>query len=319
MRKPTRQRLCVVASLLAAAIVHPAAAQDLTPIQTDLYWKRTWKNYARRCIQLNDRFYSLAAYEPQYPSSRGTTIALLRAKTSKEITERVGNNLTIRKHLVRPNEELKTAAEALPEMAAGHYGRLHSGEVIAILGPDEMVIADSWLIDADAVRRQQDEDEERLKLLNVPSRDISTIVEWVYEHREQLMEKQRDRQFRQPVKLIGFSTVGLAKGDRWRGPRGDGIDLAVAGSYVPESRRNNTRNREVLFAVPVSRFALGLEDEAQFIAYLKSHGYDQRKFVELYVKENLANPRDDRLRDARIFDTIEGRQEQEQEKERAER
>jgi len=291
-----------------------AQAARLTATQLEVYWRKNWKNYARRVVKLDDKYYALAAFQTTYPSSRGTTIAQLRSKTAKEISDRFGSNVKIRKHLVRPVDEVRAAAEGLPQMALGHYGHIDSGEVVKVIGPDQMILEEVWIVNEDAVEEQQDKDYEKLKRQNVDRSDARTILKWKFEFRNELIDRQSDRDFRANIKLVGFSTSGVAKTDRWKGPKGKGIKIAVVGMEEIKRRPTSRKGTPTLVAIPLIKFNTPLTSETSFLAYLKDRGFDKKSFVDLFIKEHQASALDHRLRDAKIFEALEGTGEEEEEK-----
>ncbi len=293
--------VCAGATLLEAQDSTKASDRDI-----DLAWQRHWKNYARRCIKLRDAYYTCATYEPQFPSSRGITTVGLRQKTSREVTERKGLNLTVKRNLVKPNEEIDLGAKALPEMAIGQYGFIHSAEVLDILGPDEMVIAGVRLVDPREVQAQREREREKLLKQNVNRADLSVIIDWQFEFRDEYLRKQSDRSFRVPIKLRGYSTLGLAKGDRWNGKDGP-PQIAIVGEEVGEAKSKLRRPTSILLAVPADSFMRGIGDEKEFIAMLESRGFTKTTFTQLLIDEKKMNPTDDRLADAFIFNKLDGR------------
>ena len=310
----------ILFAVLAAALPASAGAgaeEELSERDIEARWKQHWRNYARRTVKLGDQFYVCAAYETQYPSSLGTTFALLRAKTTTEVTERSGLNVRTRRLLVRPGDDLLAAVEGLPAMRVGEYGKLHSGEVLAVLGPDELVIGDAWLLDAEATRKAYEAEEQKLTNAGLERGDLRTVLEWLYFDRLKQAELQRSRDFRQPVKIVGVATTGVSVGGRWRGPEGKGIELAIVTTYTPEPARpaagrssrasRTSRTRQVLLAIPAVKFRTSAVDsEAVFLEYLASRKYDKATFIKLFIEEQKGNPKDDRLRDARIFARLEG-------------
>lgn len=293
--------VCAGATLLEAQDSTSASARDI-----DLTWQRHWKNYARRCIKLRDTYYTCATYEPQFPSSRGITTIGLRQKTSREVTERKGLNLTVKRNMVKPNEEIDLGAKALPEVAIGHYGFIHSAEVLDILGPDEMVIAGVWLVDPKEVQAQREREREKLLKQNVNRADLPLIIEWQFEYRDEHLKKQSDRSFRTPIKLRGYSTQGLTKGDRWNGKEGP-PQIAIVGEEVGETKSKFRKPTSILLAVPADSFMRGISDEKEFTAMLESRGFTKTTFTQLLIDERKLNPTDDRLADAFIFNKLDGR------------
>ncbi len=280
---------------------------------TELNWKRHWRNYARRCVQVGNRFYTCALYETQYPSSLGMSTQMFREKTAIEVKQRSGTNVTIRRHLKRPNEEVIIATESLPAMAVGQYGWIHSGEIKVIGNATGMIVDDVWLIDPNVLKKQMKEEEEKVERL-ISGRDASEVLEWRFVFREAAYERQRDRAWRRPVKLLGFSTLGLQKDQRWTGkanPRPTdkpGVKIAIVDEEKPEKSSSSRRRREgMLVAVPLDLFKRGITDEKQFIELLKAKGFTKEKFVDLVLEERRANASNLRLADVRIFAALDGR------------
>jgi len=294
--------LSFAASLLVAQDSAPASQRDI-----DLAWQRQWKNYARRCIKLRDAYYSCSTFETQFPSSRGITAIGLRQKTSREVTERKGLNITVKRNLVKPNEEIDLGAKALPEISIGHYGFIHSAEILDILGPDEMVVAGIWLADPKEIAAQREKEREKLLRLNVDRADLTLILDWQFEFRDQILKQQSDRSFRTPIKLVGYSTVGLTKGDRWTGGKEGSPQLAIVGEQLTESSSKFRKPTSLLLAVPADMFMRGLSDETEFLALLKARSFTKNSFAQLLIDEKQLNPRDDRLADAFIFAKLDGR------------
>lgn len=302
----------ILFALLVLTVATPTIAADR---DTELNWKRHWRNYARRCVQVGNRFYTCGLYESQYPSSRGVTAQMVREKTSVEIKERSGTNVTIRRHLTRLNEEIDIVTKALPAMAVGQYGWIHSAKVELIGNASGMIVDDVWVIDTEEYKRQKDEEEEKIERV-LKGRDASEVLDWRFEFRDAAYKSQRDRAWRRPIKLLGFSTIGLQKDQRWIGktnPRPTdkpGVEIAIVDEEEPESKssRPSSRKRDgMLVAVPLDLFKRGITDEKQFLELLKSKGFTKEKFVELVLEERRANARDLRLADVRIFAALDGR------------
>ena len=303
-----------VAMLIAADKPSPTASVEL-----ELNWQKHWRNYARRCIKMGDSYYTCPLFTTTFPSSRGTTVQMLREKTAKEITERFGGNATIRKHLVRPPAEVEAVAKCLPELTPGHYGLIHSAAVLDVVSADTMIVGEIWLVDAKEVDAEKRADEDKLEKARVDSRQIEQVIDWMYEGRETLAKKQRDRGFKAPVKVKGFPTQGLAKGDRWRGKDDKGIVIAIVGeeevttkSTRPSSSSSSRRPQSILVAVPVELFERPITDEKDFLKLLESRHFNKELFTTLVLEEKKLNPVNERLADSRIFEKLEGRDEKEE-------
>jgi len=298
-----------------AGVALVAAPDPKDPKATDieLAWQRNWKNYARRCIKLGGDYFTLSTYETQFPSSKGITTTALRQKTSKEVVDRFGSNAKMRKILVRPNEEIELLAKSLPEPTIGHYGSIHSAEVLAILGPDEMVIGNIWLVSGDALAADREKEKLKLEKAGVEKGDIKEVLDWMFEPREEILEKQRDRSFRRSMLLRGFSTVGLAKGERWSGKATDksGPQIAFVGEQdVMPPTGKSKKPVTLTLAVPAELFARPIAEEKEFVALLTAREFTKELFVTLMQDERKVNGTDDRLADAHIFAKLDGRTEE---------
>ncbi len=303
--------LCLLTVTLLIAADKPSSAAG---VELELNWQKHWRNYARRCIKMGDSYYTCPLYTTTFPSSRGTTVQMLREKTSKEITEKFGANATVRKYLVRPNAEVEAAAKCLPELSPGHYGLIHSASVLDVVSADTMIIGEIWLVDAKEVDAERRADEDKMEKARVDSRQIEQAIEWMYEGRLAMSKKQRDRTFKAPVKLKGFPTQGLAKGDRWRGKDNKGITIAIVGEEeitTKSTRPSSTtrRTQTILVAVPAELFDRPITEEKDFLKLLETRTFNKELFTTLVLDEKKLNPVDERLADARIFEKLEGRDE----------
>jgi hypothetical protein len=303
--------LLLALGLLSASAITLAAPAAPASVEVEQAWQKNWKNYARRSIKLRDRFYTCSTFETIYPSSKGVTTTGLRQKTAKDVTERFGSNAKVKKVLVRPTEEIEIVAKALPEVALGHYGTVHSAQILEILGPDEMIVNEIWLLSPTQLQEDKEKEQEKLVKAGLEKQDIKEVLEWMFEARDSYAVKQRDRSFRNPLLLRGFSTVGLAKGDRWSGKDKTAPQVAVVGveSIIPPSSRTR-RPVQIGVAVPAELFVKGIADEKEFLALLESRGFTKESFIALVQEEKKLAGTDDKLADAHIFNKLEGRKEE---------
>src|SRR5689334_5814414 len=98
----------------------------------------------------------------------------------------------------------------------------------------------------------------------------------MYENRDLLLTVQRQESFRQPSKLRGFSTVGLAKGERWTGRSTDkdGVQIAIVAEEEVEQKGARTRRPvKMPVAIPAETFMKGIADEKEFLALLAARGF----------------------------------------------
>ncbi len=295
------------ATLLGAAQDKDARAA----LDIELAWQKNWKNYARRCVKIRDTYYVLATYENQFPSSRGMTTVALRQKTAREYTERSGS-MKVKRNLVKPNVEIDLGVKTLPQVAYGHYGEIHSAQVVEVLGPDEMMIANIWIVEPESVKADRDKERERFTLMKLDRGDMTIIMDWMFEYRDDALRLQSSRDFRSPIKLRGYSTAGLSKGERWTGKDGP-LSIAIAGFEEGQSRSKTRKAPDVLVAIPAGSFARGISDEKEFLALLAARGHTKESFVALMKQEQSINPTDSRLADAMIYMKIDGKTEKEEE------
>lgn len=304
----------LAAALLAFAGMTLTAAPDAAT-DIELAWQRNWKNYARRCVKIRDLYFTCASFETIYPSSKGLTAAAYRQKTAKEITERPGANVKVKKNLVKPAEEIDAAVKTLPEIAVGHYGSIHSAEVVEIIGPDEMIVAGIWLIDPQQVQADRAKDKEKLLRQGADKSDLDDMLDHSYEVRDSLIKRQSDRSFRSPVKLRGFSTVGVAKGERWVAKPAQN-QIAIVGVEVGEVKVKFRKTSEMLVAIPADSFMKPITDEKEFLALLAARGFTKQSFVALVQEEKKINASDERLADALIFAKLDGRSQEKEPEEK---
>lgn len=309
---PTNRRIDSFLLLLAAALVGISGLALAAPTpakEVELLWQRHWRNYARRCIKLNDLHFACATFENQYPSSRGVTTIALRQKASREFTVRQGANVKSKRTLVPPNEEIEAGAKSLPDLSPGQYGYIHSAQIVEITGPDEMIVANLWTINPADLMADREKEKEKLMKQGLEKGDVNDILDWMFQTREQLARQQRDRSFRQPVKLRGFSTVGLTKGDRWTGRAADkdGVQIAIVGVESVEQESKRRKPVVMNVAVPADLFVRGISDEKQFLALLEARSFTREMFTTLVQEAKRLHGTDDKAADAYIFDKLDGR------------
>ena len=170
-------------------------------------------------------------------------------------------------------------------MELGAYGYLHSVEVQEILGPDEMIVTEPWLIDPDRLDEQFKQEERRLKQLDATRADLEELeARWA--QRRALEEQQRQREFRQPMRLKGFATDGLEAGKRWLGPEGRGLQVALV---KQENIGSDQRPRFRMVATPADRFGDGLTQQ-QFVDLLAERGMDIAAFTDLVREMRREDP-----------------------------
>ncbi len=278
-----------------------ASAQALPPLATEeeaaavpqprieSAWRSYWQRFAARCAALEGEYVVCPYYDKRYDSNASLTVEeALRGQTRRR-TVRVFINLTKQEKYVPPRAEAQALAQALPEWKIGNYGYIHSAEVVEVRSPTDMIVRDIWLVDADDVQRQIEDARLRARAQDGYSRDDSNI-QLQFRQRLELIERQGERTFQGPHRIVGFNTYGLKPGDRWRGDDpGKGIQLAVVKADDPpdESKerrsvrrtRRQRRQTEQLVAVDLRLFANSHLTEAQLLELLEQRGLSQRRFA----------------------------------------
>jgi len=275
-------RLLIGCVLTAAAL--PALGAERFGMDPATYddWRRNHGRFARACLPDGQGGYHvLPMYDRRYPSSAGMTVRAAKTELTRRVKENMfGEGPLVRTRIITPPDaEAEALAKALPALEVGQYGYVHSVEVEQILGPESMVIEDIWLIDEDAVDDAKRADERRA------GRDdqAEAVIDAMYAQREALIERQDDRDFRRAeVKLTGFDTAGAVEGERWAGPEGQGLQIAVVG-YEQYGSERRPKHRRV--ARPASDFGEGV-CETQFIELLEQRGLTPTQFIERIKQEH---------------------------------
>ncbi|MFI4859920.1 MAG: hypothetical protein ACIAXF_04470 [Phycisphaerales bacterium JB063] len=294
MQKPFRiMTLGVVALSTTVATADPPEFTELNgdPIDTRTYraWASNYRQFAQYCAEMEGGFLVVPNYDRRLPSSRGLT----RSQAVDELTEtwRESNGTFSQSRMREPQaEEAYAYAYMLPDAEVGTYGYLHSVEIVEILGPEEMLVKDLWLIDVEQVAAQYDRDYERAR--DNDARNIRTQLNALYEQRLALKERQEDEEvYEQTHRLVGYETLGLSVGERWAGPdRDEGFQVALArwevppepepeeGEDRPRRRRGDDDPRLVMVnPEPLLRRPL---DEQGMVRLIDARGYTVTRFVE---------------------------------------
>jgi hypothetical protein len=278
---------------------------------------------------LDGDYVALPSYDRRYDSSRGITTSQLISRATQEV--RVASGGLARTVQIKPDrDDAQLAAESIPDIKVGEYGRIMSAKVDQIVGPDEMVVSDIWLVDAKAAAaekkakidsvpeiprpnvnrnrprgigrnsdydRYQQDRQQRIEAqyrANVKAReDLIKRVEASYEAREELAKRQSGKQFGEPIVVKGYPTAGLKQGERWTGRGSERPQIAIVGVDQDEDARGR-RSRSRYVAVPPTMFLRGL-DESQFLDLLRQRGVSPAEFVNMILKFKQADPSNQRL------------------------
>lgn len=269
----------------------PASLKDLSP-RAQAIWNRHWPLAARNYIIFNEEYLCVRGYNDRYPSSKGMTVTDL-LKRDKGYVMRLRNRrgMTIEQRITLSRVEAEAMAMALPQMAVGHYGFIHSVEVERILGPDAMVVRNLWLIDAQAMNRARDDDRQRLTN-DFDWNIASQIADELYQNRVRLADMQQQAVFNREFVLRGFPTERLASGMRWAGPGGAGLQIAILSVQDVEDNWSPDRGvRRMLVAIPGQRLRNGLNRD-QFLDLLARRKMTPQQLVEVVEEANRSVVRD---------------------------
>lgn len=257
--------VCVAGVLLAVA--RPAGAQEL-----DRDGERLFRSYTRVFCQqfftYEDKFILLPNYYRDREASTGKTYDQVEEELTQTRMERVGGNIVREVVIPPPRGEVIAGALVLPAIDVGHYGFIDSVEVVRVVRDNEMIVKDLRLIDPGAVG------------------GAGGAANGLRKGLEDRQEDYEDMTLR----LHGFSTQGLVPGQRYRGPREQGLQVAVAGAdqhhnYVLVNYERMRRIRTSQFAdalayVDLSPAAFNELTRGNRVA----HGAqgDKRTLIDLY-------------------------------------
>jgi hypothetical protein len=283
-----------------SAISQPAATSKL-PLTRDAReleskFKRYWYNYAKRCVNIDGKYYICQSYDPRYFSSRKLTIAKVTSAESKKVT--VGTGLIKRTKVIKPRrEDVDAYVKAIPGLGAGQYGYIYSAQIIQVHGPFDVTIGDIYLGDASIVTEYNNlvtkinraiaakqaayyaarrNDPRRFDAGYVPPPlDVTQFLldaaelERRFIHRKELILQQRRGGFvGVRLRLKGQPTVGMSSGARWYGARkGQGVQIAVVGKGM---------------AIPAANLKTRMK-EAEVLQILAIAGISKQQFVDKVV------------------------------------
>lgn len=275
-----------------------ADLSELSPRQARI-WKQHWQTFARRYIIHDDRFVHFRGYESKYPSSRHITADeaydVLNAKWGS------GLGRDLRRELAAI--ESQAVAMPIPEMAVGQYGYIHSATIHRIYGDEFMRVRDVWLIDSDGVRERERRADARLSRV-VGKGPANQQVNALHDAQNKLRKQQRSDIYYDGLLLVGFNTLANAEGQRYKGPSGKGVQIAVIGSGLAprdevdeddkemdekeKKRRERERGRKFLIAIPAERLENGLT-EGEFIALLRYCQIKPSTFSDQMIEQLIKN------------------------------
>lgn len=284
---------------------HDRAALDALDPGTYSLWQRHWRRFALKMVPFEGDYLALAAWEPRFPSSSHLTPDQYRKNKTVTVRERFSGAMTRPVEIVPPVEEGRMAAMAIPAMEPGHYGYIHAAKIVEVLGPEQMLIEDVRLVDERALRQAKDDMEVDLARKGGDSRDITEVVTKMFEAREAAADRQRERGFRQELRLVGFPTKGLHPDDAWPGGDKDlPVQIAVVG-VESQGKEGFRSRRQRLLAVSADWFNKNLTEE-QFADALAKRDMTPAQFVEQMILI-LQRERDVAVADEKMFAELERR------------
>lgn len=264
---------------------------DGTPIDSRLRraWSGNWREFARYCAPFEDGYIAVPNFDRRTPSSRGLT----EREAIEDLTQTYSESTGIIRQTrtwTPPREEAQAYANAIPDMDLGTYGYVHSVEVVEILGPEQMLVKNIWLIDSDALEREYNREMARGR--DSDDRDYRKKVQASFAQRLDANERQDEDEYEQTCRLVGYATRGLRPGVRYTGPDEEGFQIAVAKWDLPEVEepaegedrpRRSSRNKPdpVLVLIDPAPVLRRSATEEQFIELLDQRGMKIVQFIEL--------------------------------------
>ncbi|MCE9590615.1 MAG: hypothetical protein K8S99_08845 [Planctomycetes bacterium] len=250
-------------------------------------WARYWPIFAKRFYKFGDDYVAFD-YDPKFANSRHLSSSEAIEKLTRVVETR-SNTMVTSHRISPPRAEVDAIAKALPDMRVGAYGYVHSWTVEEIIGPDEMMVSQIWLIDREQMNRERDEMHRQTGW----SDEARNEVKARFKERDELAQRQQNDNYWRRLKVVGIPTRSLVPGVRWSGPKNDaGIQVAVLGAL--RQRRNAEGywdNRQVAVLLAAERLKAGLS-EADFKAMLAKSGYTPDQFTKLVSAELRKGSRD---------------------------
>lgn len=246
------------------------------PERIERMYQQYWRRLGAEYVVIGNDYAPALEYDPRYSSSAKETMAEVTRRLTVTKTERVG---LIRKVTTVPPvpAEAQAVAMALPAFERGAYGYVHSAEVVEVLGPQEMVVRNVWLVDPQTlIGVRGDQRSERDKL------------------------RQRQDAFnsnRLTMRLCGYDTTAVKVGDRigMIGANG-GKPLQIM--IVQTEPQPNTPGAPGAPGTPrpvatiIEKSTMGGIDEKQFADLLAKRGITHTDFVNIFLESQRTSLRD---------------------------
>jgi|GEM_PF-4184408 len=255
----------------------------ISDAQVNSLWPVHWPRYADRYLKLDDDLVASAHYDTRYPSSSGVTMHEVLQGAMRKMRIQIFSNLVKDVRYTIPRAEAEAVAKVIPDLALGEYGYIHSAEVVQVLGPDEMVVKDVWLIDEQSLQKQMEQSRGQSRRATRTTRTAGNE----FLRRRELVDRQDDSVYQQTHRIRKFPTRGLAVGERWYGTdRGQGIQVAVvaideslskSSSRSSRFRRRSKSNHFIM--IPAQLFSPQQVNEEQFLSVLTEADLGKQQFI----------------------------------------
>ena len=307
-----RRSLVVAACIGMALVALPAGAQTESPptpvaekappplsAQEAYAWSRSWPIYGRLFAAVGDDYVGFESFNAIHGSSRHITVAQVMRRETVTVRRRMGPGVVRPVQLKPLRADCVAAANSLPRVAVGEYGYIQSFVVKQVLGPEDAVIGDIWLIDAHELNQLKDTYRDKLTR-KARGREIDSQIKGRYRLRDKLVEQQKQSQFKATIRLQGISTDDMVEQTRWVAldqERG-GLQIAIIGV----DRSDNEGSARRFLAAPARLFRRSLSRD-QFVDMLQKRGLDQRGFLEWLDRLAQDNPRTVKTRVVRTLST----------------
>ena len=303
LRKIYALVFCLLAVSLPALADEGLSEINGDPVdsRTRRAWAGNYAQFAQYCFSFEDDWVAVPGYSRRMFSSRGVSASQAREEMTQRWRETSGA-ITQRRARQPEPEEVEVYIKALPDLDMGTYGYIDSVEILEILGPDQMLVRNIWLIDKDQVAQAYRADQREAE--EDGARDARAQLAQRYEQRLELIERQEESEYEQAFRLVGYTTRGLRAGDRYNGSDDEGMQVAVIKRELPPVDENARRRRRAvprLVLIAVAGPMRTTLDEQAFIRMIDARGYTIASFVQI-VRELRSEDRDEA--DERIFNLL---------------
>lgn len=288
----------VVVGALLVGVNVPAMADTLSEQNVANLYKRHMPEVAALYLPHDGDYIAFPTYDPRKKNSSGIDERTWVKENTREAIYYDKQNRQQKRISTKVREEIEAVTKIIPDFKPGSYGYIQAGNV-AQVDDDRVVLTNVTLVDAKELReeirdfktkvrrealRDMAEERDRARW----RRDVSPIaterldqieeIEWQYEEREALADRQDDIRWNRLV-IEGIDTRGIRKGDIWPSDPRRNVAIAV----VAEDGRT-------VNAVPATMLRSKLTDE-QFMDMLAKRGLDRAGFAQLMLDIREEFPR----------------------------